>query len=129
MKKMYWIILAVVILLAFVVMIFKGSEDDWIKDERGVWVKHGNPADTPSYVLEQQSAISCALNLYEDFSVLTVEISSQCLGVCRGYAVDIVHVPRTSEDDLSENQCQAYRNGEAGHFIELDKEGNIVRIV
>jgi hypothetical protein len=54
------------------------------------------------------------------------------LGVCdfgEGYAVDIVNVPRTSEDDLSENQCSAYASGTVKNFIELNKNGQIVRIV
>jgi hypothetical protein len=54
--------------------------------------------------------------------------SSQCLGSCDAYAVDIVHVPRTEEDDLEENQCETFRRGQLKHFIELDDKGNIVRI-
>jgi hypothetical protein len=30
-------------------------------------------------------------------------------------------------DDEPENQCEAYREGEAGHFVELDPEGNFIR--
>jgi len=51
------------------------------------------------------------------------------LGVVGNYAVDIVHVPRSEEDNLIENQCEAYRNGEVNHFIELDKDGEIIRII
>ena len=54
--------------------------------------------------------------------------SSQCLGVVGGYAVDIVHVPRTEEDNLPENQCEDYREGRVSKFIELDKDGNVIRI-
>jgi len=55
--------------------------------------------------------------------------SSQCLGSCDTYAVDIVHVPRTREDDKEANQCESIRTGQLSHFIELDKDGKIVRIV
>jgi len=75
-----------------------------------------------------QEALSCALKLYEQAKE-SMELSSQCLGVCGDYAVDIVHVPRAPEDDLPENQCEAYRKGEVQHFIELDKYGNLVRVV
>ena len=75
------------------------------------------------------SIISCALNLYNEKKSEGIVFSSQCLGSCLGYAVDIVHVPRTSEDNKVENQCEDYRNGKLKHFIELDKDGNIVRIV
>lgn len=129
MKKIYLILIVIAVLITgwiFIRFIFGGSEDSWIKDSRGVWIKHGFPAETPDYVLEQQEAINCAIEMFDNFNE---EINSQCLGTCGDYAVDIVHVPRTEEDNLIENQCGTYRNGEVSHFIELDKDGNIVRIV
>jgi hypothetical protein len=127
MKKSYLLVMLVlIILLAIAFLILRGNEDTWIKDSRGVWIKHGNPSETPNYVLEQQEAIDCAL---EKFNNLTEDINSQCLGSCGDYSVDIVHVPRTDEDNLVENQCQDYRNKVTHSFIELDKNGQIVRIV
>ena len=122
------IILAVLLVLGWIAIRFivGGSEDNWIKDEKGVWVKHGNPSETPDYVVEQQEAINCALDKFQNFEE---EFNSQCLGTCFDYAVDIVHVPRNAEDDKTENQCEAYRQGIVSHFIELDKNGEIVRIV
>ncbi len=128
MKKLYWILIGIVVLI-LLLLILRGSEDSWIKNEKGVYVKHGNPAKTPDYVLEQQEAISQAFQLYEQKKSGGMQFSSQCLGSVLGYAVDIVHVPRSSEDNLAENKCEDYKNGEVSHFIELDKEGNIVRIV
>ncbi len=128
-KKIYLvlgIILFLLIAWAFVRFVIGGNEDDWIKDSRGVYVKHGYPAETPDYVLEQQEAINCASEKFNDF---TEEINSQCLGTCGDYAVDIVHIPRTEEDNLAENQCEVFRNKEVSHFIELGKEGEIVRIL
>ncbi len=58
-----------------------------------------------------------------------IEFFSQCLGVCGNYAVDIVNVPRNNEDNKKENQCEDYRIGKVSHFIKLDKDGNIFRIV
>ena len=76
---------------------------------------------------------SRAVDLYNVKKAQGVDFDSQCLGILKGvqgnYVVDIVHVPRSAEDNLPENQCEAYRNGTATHFIELDKKGNIVRIV
>lgn len=77
----------------------------------------------------------CAKNMYREFKELGAVFNSQCLGLCHSditnedYAVDIVHVPRTEEDNKPENQCEAYRNGLIGKFIELDKDGNVVRVV
>ena len=58
-----------------------------------------------------------------------MNFSNQCLGTCENYAVDIVHVPRIEDDNKIENQCLEYREGKIKHFIELDRDGNIVRIV
>ncbi len=130
MKKHFLIYLLILILVLGIVLFFiRGSEDDWIKDSRGVWIKHGNPSLTPEKVLEQQEAINCALDLYGEQKRENISFSSQCLGTCDNYAVDIVHVPRTEEDNLIENQCSDFANGEVSHFIELDKEGRVVRVV
>jgi len=62
-----------------------------------------------------------------------MQFSSQCLGIIYsgrvGYAVNIVHVPRNEEDNKPENQCEEYREGRVKHFIELNKDGEVVRIV
>jgi len=126
MKKIYFFVFAVVILFIITFLVFRANEDNWIKDSRGVWIKHGNPSETPDYVLEQQEIINCALEKFNNFSE---EVNSQCLGVCGNYAVDIVHVPRAEADNLISNQCADYNNGIVSHFIELDQEGGIVRIV
>ena len=71
---------------------------------------------------------SCAVGLYEKAKQEGMNFSSQCLGTCGDFAVDIVHVPRNKEDDKPENQCNEYLQGKVTKFIELDKEGAIVRI-
>jgi hypothetical protein len=131
-KKGWWvviIVLALIAVLIFIRFIIGGAEDNWIKDERGVWVKHGNPALTPSQALEQQTAINCALQVYQEKKHEGITFLSQCLGNCGDYAVDIVHVPRTEEDNIESNICSDFREARVNHFIELDKNGEIVRIV
>lgn len=44
-----------------------------------------------------------------------------------GWVADIVHSPRLPIDDLPENQCPAYLEGRAQHFVELDTDGNLIR--
>jgi len=132
MKKIYWVLIIVGILIIswfLIRFIIGGSEDSWIKDDKGVWIKHGNPAIIPDYVKEQQTVIECALSLYQEKKQEGLVFNSQCLGTCGNYAVDIVHVPRNDEDDKIENQCSDYREGKVTGFTELDKEGNIVRAV
>jgi hypothetical protein len=51
-----------------------------------------------------------------------------CLGiVAPDWVADVAHDPRRAVDDDPANQCAAYRNGEAHHFVELDPEGNVIR--
>lgn len=56
--------------------------------------------------------------------------SGPCLtnALLPGWVVDIAHNPRTPEDDLSSNQCKAYLEGTAKHFVELDVDGNVIRV-
>jgi hypothetical protein len=131
--KIIGLILLVLIVIGLIVygamfLFSKINEDNWIKDSKGVWIMHGNPSSTPSEVLEQQDALSCASVIYATAYIGNVTFNSQCLGKCGDYSVDIVNVPRTSDDDLKENQCSDYADGITKHFIELDKNGTIVRI-
>lgn len=51
-----------------------------------------------------------------------------CLGVIKpDWVADVVHDPRNDVDDEPANQCAAYRNGDAHHFVELDLQGKYVR--
>jgi hypothetical protein len=43
------------------------------------------------------------------------------------WVVDVAHDPRASVDDQPQNQCRRYREGEAGHFVELDPTGDLIR--
>jgi hypothetical protein len=122
------LVLVILAILAIALLVLRSPEDSWIKDEKGVYVEHGNPAGIPIDVAAQQTALNCAYTLYESEKQSGKQLSSQCIGTCGDYAVDIVHDPRTEEDNLAENQCSDYRVGEVKHFIEMDKDGNIVRI-
>jgi len=128
MRKIYYVIVIVLVVLFFIIFRL-GGEDSWRKNENGTYVKHGVPSNIPDYVKEQQEAIIGALQLYNEKKQEGMNFSSQCLGVVGNYAVDIVHVPRSEEDNLPENQCEEYKLGEVKNFIELDKDGNIFRIV
>ena len=52
-----------------------------------------------------------------------------CLGVIvPNWVADVAHDPRQPVDDDPANQCEAYRAGEAEHFVELDPDGNVIRL-
>jgi len=103
------LILLVLIIIFFIIHTFLVSKE-----------KNNNSAE---------AAFLCAKGLYQYSKDNGVKFDSQCLGICGNYSVDIVHVPRTEEDNLTENQCTDYASGKTNHFIELDEDGNIVRLV
>ncbi len=79
---------------------------------------------------EVDTAINQAKHLYNlekqtgrDFS------SGPCLSnaLLPGWVLDIVHSPRQPIDDLPQNQCSAYRERRASHFVELDTNGNLIK--
>lgn len=43
------------------------------------------------------------------------------------WVCDVAHNPREFIDNLEENQCSAYREGKANHFIEVDPSCNFIR--
>ncbi len=79
---------------------------------------------------EIDTAINQAKHLYQqekgrgrDFS------TSLCLSdaLLPNWVVDIANNPRLPMDDLPGNQCPAYLEGRARHFVELDPSGNLIR--
>jgi len=77
---------------------------------------------------EDSEIISKATDLYQESKESGTDFSNgPCLGVIDDYAVDITHNPREQIDELPENQCQAYINGDVSHFIELTPGGTFIR--
>ena len=76
-----------------------------------------------------EETIALAERAYERAKASGVDMSrGPCLGVIKpGWVADVAHDPRQDVDDQPENQCEAYREGEADHFVELDPEGNFIR--
>ena len=130
MKKYWIIIIAALVVLGVVFVILRGQEDTWIKDSRGVWVKHGMPKNTPAQVTEQQSLITQAQQMYQKAKSLGEDFSNgPCLGNLNSdWVVDVAHSPREAVDDQSQNQCAAFLSDKAHHFIELDTNGEIIKI-
>jgi hypothetical protein len=78
----------------------------------------------------KEKAIELAQQAYQEALARGDSLSrGPCLGVIMpGWVVDIAHKPRQNIDDRPENQCAAVRMGEAGHFVELDPQGNVIRV-
>lgn len=80
---------------------------------------------------EADRAVSQANHLYNTKKVEGIDFKNgPCLSndLQPNWVADIVHVPRQTVDDDLQNQCQAYLEGRAKHFVELDLEGNLVRV-
>lgn len=45
----------------------------------------------------------------------------------KDWVCDVAHWPRQEIDNLPENQCSAFREGRAKHFIEVDVNCNFIR--
>jgi hypothetical protein len=126
-------IIAIVVLIIFAVTMFylRGEEDTWVKDSRGVWIEHGKPSTKPAEAVKQEEVISRAKEIF--LMIKKEDEESLVVGPCLGqiepdWVLDVVHNPRTTADDLSENQCLDYTNSTAKHLVELDLDGNVVRV-
>lgn len=79
---------------------------------------------------DKNLAIAQARELWRMQFQLEADLSvGPCLSnnVITDWVADIAHNPRQAVDDQPENQCSAYRDGTAHHFVELDPEGNLIR--
>ena len=43
------------------------------------------------------------------------------------WVCDVAHDPRQPVDNIPENQCSAYRERRANHFVEVDPECNFIK--
>lgn len=93
------------------------------------------PEDNGEYVvgksLESDRAVNQAKHFYglrkasgESFA------NGPCLSdaLMPNWVADIVHNPREAIDDQTAYQCPSFLEGKAQHFVELDMEGNVVRV-
>ncbi len=45
------------------------------------------------------------------------------------WVCDVAHAPRLPVDNLPENQCSTFREGKAHHFVEVDENCQVIRVV
>ena len=78
---------------------------------------------------ERERAIAAAHVAYEEAAAAGTDFADgPCLGVVlENWVADVAPDQREEVDDRPENQCEAYRSGEAEHFVELDPDGELIR--
>jgi hypothetical protein len=94
-----------------------------------VWIilSHRSPSNNPT---PQGQAAAMAIQLYQQKKAQGTDFSrGPCLSnnLMPDWVADIAHNPRQLVDNMPENQCPAYREGQAHHFVELDPDGNIIK--
>lgn len=79
---------------------------------------------------EIESAIHQAYLIYRERKANNEDFSNgPCLSnaLRPDWVLDIAHNPRQPIDDIPQNQCPAYVQRTAHHFVELDPEGDLIR--
>lgn len=86
---------------------------------------------TPGVNKTVDSAVAQSRKVYNEKKKEGIDFTNgPCLSndLISGWVLDLVHNPRLNIDDLKSNQCAAFLEGRAKHFIEMDLKGNIVRV-
>lgn len=90
-----------------------------------------NLGQKPVSKIESDTAVNQAKLLYSQKKERDEDLTNgPCLSdaLMPNWVVDLVHNPRISADDLPQNQCPAYLEGRAEHFVELDLDGNLIKV-
>ena len=79
---------------------------------------------------DERTAVAAAKAAYADAKAAGTDLTDgPCLGrVLPDWVADVAHDPRTDVDDDPANQCADYRSGEVDHFVELDPDGEVIRV-
>jgi len=80
---------------------------------------------------DKDLAIAQAKELYRQAMLNSEDLSNgPCLSndLIPDWVADIAHNPRQAVDNQPENQCSAFREGKAHHFVELDEDGNVIKV-
>lgn len=89
---------------------------------------HGGFTSTPKSEIDKAVNQARALYLQRKQSGDNF-LNGPCLSnaILPNWVADLVHNPRIPADDQPQNQCPAFLEGSASHFVELDLEGNLIR--
>lgn len=96
-----------------------------------IYQQKETPIYKPGSSAELDTAVNQAKHAYQLQKAQGKDFASgPCLSndLLPDWVADVVHTPRQSVDDLAQNQCPAFLEGRANRFVELDLDGNVVRV-
>ena len=111
-KPLFFLVLAVIMITSSVVYILNNKTAKLSKTEINTAINQA------SYFYKQKQQRGESLD------------DGPCISnaLMPGWVADLVHNPRSAIDDLPQNQCSTYLNGQVVHIVELDLDGNFVRV-
>lgn len=112
-----------VIFLVSLIVVFSNNQNPFQRSLRSSY--------KPGVSQTSDRAVNQARKVYEEKKQLGIDLTNgPCLtnDLLPDWVVDIAHSPRQKIDDLPQNQCQAFTEGRATHFVEMDAEGNILQV-
>ena len=125
MKRKHWLFFA-----TFFLIISIASAVVYIDYQNTNSIKPGEEYK-PGLSLEKDSAVNQAIAEYQRQKAMGADFADgPCLtnDLMSNWAADIAHSPRIKADSLKINQCQSVVEKRVTHFVELDPDGNVIRI-
>ncbi|HIJ98087.1 TPA: hypothetical protein H1009_03280 [archaeon] len=118
-----WFVVGGLLLVVFIAGCTQAKEvkSDIENFETPYLTDSGNPLDSPT---------SRCITMCRDEKAKDLNFSSgPCLSnqISTDWVCDVAHDPREDIDNKPENQCSAYANGSARHFVEVDTNCNLIR--
>ena len=104
----------------------KGTADQIIDATTGI-----GAVEKTAEAVSEVAKVNC-IQLCKNYLINDTELSN---GPCIGnpmaqtldWVCDVAHNPRQAVDNKQENQCSAFREGKAKHFIEVDENCGFIK--
>ncbi|MEM5871409.1 MAG: hypothetical protein QW051_00890 [Candidatus Aenigmatarchaeota archaeon] len=84
---------------------------------------------TPKEELAREKCIELCLKANRDLSNGPCLSDDNIEWNIEDWVCDVAHSPRESVDNQPENQCKAYREGKAHHFVEVNPECKFIKAI
>jgi len=78
---------------------------------------------------EKEKAINLCIELCKNFKGNLSEGPCLSNNITDDWVCDVAHNPRIDMDNKPENQCSAFREGKAKHFVEVNTSCELIRAI